>query len=142
MTTDPLAPIDVRLQLAALWTATLGCYVYGDYFELYVPGKLADMQAGLMGPLGAVNQGVLLGTALLMLLPCLMIALPLLLPPRMARGLHGVVGAAYTGLMLLIATQNTWHFYRLLAVVEAALTATVVWLAWRHWPVREARHVH
>lgn len=40
--------ISARLKLAALWTSVMFCYVYGDYFELYVPGKLQDMLNGEM----------------------------------------------------------------------------------------------
>lgn len=37
------ATVNVRIRLSALWTATLLCYLYGDYFELYVPGRLSGM---------------------------------------------------------------------------------------------------
>lgn len=131
MTATTPAPLDTRLQLAALWTSTLACYVYGDYFELYVPGKLAAIQAGQMGPLGAATQTVLLGVAVLMLIPSLMVAGSVLLPPRVGRWANVGVGLAYTALMALIAAAPVWHFYRLFAVVECLLTATIVVLAWR-----------
>ncbi|MCA0176822.1 MAG: DUF6326 family protein [Proteobacteria bacterium] len=131
MTAATHAPLDTRLQLAALWTSTLACYVYGDYFLMYVPGKLAAMQAGQMGPLGAVSQTVLLGVTVLMLIPSLMVAGSVLLPPRTNRWANVVAGLAYTALMALIATTTEWHFYRLFAVVECLLTGTIVVLAWR-----------
>jgi len=34
----------------------MSCFIYADYFELYVPGKLQGMLAGRMEPLGAVTQ--------------------------------------------------------------------------------------
>ena len=34
------ARIPVRIKLAALWTSAMSCYIYGDYFWLYQPGKL------------------------------------------------------------------------------------------------------
>lgn len=126
-------PIDVKLKLSALWAATMACYIYCDYFELYVPGKLESMLAGTMGPLGTVTQGVLLGTALLMAVPSLMIALSVLLPARPNRVANLVIGALYTALLVLLAVTVEWHFYRLFAGLEAALTATIVVQAWR-WP--------
>ena len=130
-------PIDVKLKLAALWASTMACYIYCDYFELYVPGKLESMLAGTMGPLGAVTQGVLLGTALLMAVPSLMIALSVLLPATANRWLNLVVGALYTALLALLAITAGWHFYKLFAAIEAVLTASVVMLAWR-WPRADA----
>jgi len=36
------AEIDVKLKLSALWTSVMFCYLYADYFGLFVP---AEMQA-------------------------------------------------------------------------------------------------
>ena len=41
------------MKLSALWASTMFCYIYCDYFELYVPGKLDGMLQGKIGPLGA-----------------------------------------------------------------------------------------
>ena len=38
--------IPVKIKLAALWTAVMFCYVYGDYFELYVPPQSAGTDNG------------------------------------------------------------------------------------------------
>ena len=45
MAASPLVnvTIPVRAKLSALWAALMFCYVYGDYFGLYVPGKLSGM---------------------------------------------------------------------------------------------------
>lgn len=130
------AAVDIKVRLAALWAATMACYIYCDYFELYVPGKLESMLAGTMGPLGAVTQGVLLGTAVLMAVPSLMIALSVLLPARPNRVLNLIVGALYTALLALLAITAGWYFYKLFAAIEAALTLAIVVLAWR-WPRAE-----
>jgi hypothetical protein len=52
--------VPVRFKLFSLWSAVMFFYIYGDYFELYQPGKLQPLIAGRT-PLGAVSQGVLLG---------------------------------------------------------------------------------
>ena len=48
--------VHVKFKLFALWTSVMFCYIYGDYFELYQPGKLPAMLAGRTA-LGAVSGG-------------------------------------------------------------------------------------
>jgi hypothetical protein len=127
------ARVDTKTVLAALWASTTFCYIYGDYFELYVPGKLEAMLQGKMPPLGNVTEAVLLGTSAMLAVPCVMVCLSLLLRPDVNRWLNIVTGVVYTAIMLLIAVRNVWWFYRFFAVVEIALTCAVVWHAWR-WP--------
>lgn len=124
--------VPVRYKLAALWTCVMFCYVYGDYFELYVPGKLQDMLNGQMA-LGAVTQGLLVGTAVLMAVPSLMILLSLVLPASACRWANVSVGLFYAAIMLLILFNGAWAFYLLFATIEVFLTLLAVWLAWR-WP--------
>jgi len=113
------------------------CYVYGDYFELYVPGKLQDMLNGEMA-LGAVTQGMLVGTAILMAVPSLMIVLSLAFPATVSRWLNVGAGLFYATIMSLILFNGAWAFYMLFATIEVILTLLVVWFAWR-WP-RQSRN--
>lgn len=126
------ARVDPKLKLSALWAATTFCYIYGDYFELYVPGKLASMLEEKMGPLGPVTQGVLLGTSILLAIPSVMVFLSLVLKPRFNRPINIVLGALYSVIMIA-AIQRAWIFYKFFGVVEIALTAAIVWYAWK-WP--------
>lgn len=123
--------LHVKVKLAALWTSLMFCFVYGDYFELYHPGKLESIAAGRIGPF-EVTQGVLVGTAILMIIPSLMGALTLLLPPMGSRVANLIFGVAYAAVMVL-AIQGTWSFYVLFGLVEIAICATIVGMAWR-WP--------
>jgi hypothetical protein len=123
-------PVHVRFKLAALWTSVMFCYVYGDYFEFYVPGKVQDMLGGdniLDTPMKLWAGAVLLAV------PALMVFLSLVLRPMAARWLNIVFGSFYTALMLLIASQSIapWYtFYVFFAVLESMLTGLVVWYAW------------
>jgi len=38
--------VNVKIKLAALWTVATFCYLYGDYFELYTPGKVESLISG------------------------------------------------------------------------------------------------
>lgn len=122
----------VQLKLAALWTSVMFCYIYGDYFGLFVPGTLKDMFNGQMGSLGPTTQGVLLGTAALVTFPALMVFLSLALKPAINRPLNILLGLAYT-LIVILFMLDGWLFYEVMAAVEIVLQLLVVWYAWR-WP--------
>jgi hypothetical protein len=124
--------VDTKVKLAALWAATTFCYIYGDYFELYVPGRLAGMLDGKMQPLGPVTQQILLGTSILLAIPSVMVFLSLVLRPNINRWANIVLGVLFTAIMLLVI-QGAWIFYKFFGVVEMALTSTIVWYAWK-WP--------
>ena len=63
------APVPTRLKLSTLWTATMFCYVYGDYFGLYTDNKLASMAQGSLGPIGPATPGALVAVSLMMAIP-------------------------------------------------------------------------
>ena len=119
--------IPVRMKLLALWSSVMFFYIYGDYFELYQPGKLQGMLGGKMA-FGPISQGILLG----MSVPALMVFLSLVLPSRVYRWMNVFFGVLYTVVMVL-AMQGAWHFYVFYGLVEITLTSTIVWLAWT-WP--------
>ena len=128
--------VPLKVKLSALWTAVMFCYVYGDYFGLYLPGQLQAMLAGKMESLGPTTQGVLLGTSLMLAIPAVMVFLSLALKPAMNRWANIVLGTLYT-LIMLVTMAGAWVFYIFFGVVDVVLTALVVWYAWR-WP-RQAR---
>ena len=81
--------INIRLKLSALWTSLMAFYIYGDYFELYVPGKvenLINVKAKLENPT------LLLIASILIAIPALMIVLSILLKPKINRSLNIIVG--------------------------------------------------
>lgn len=138
MQAPPLSDIriHVKLKLSALWVTLMLCYIYGDYFGLYKPGKLQAMLDGQMGPLGPITEGVLLGTSILMAVPALMVFLSLAMKPVVSRWLNIIFGIAYT-IIMLITMPGAWSFYIFLGVIEVILTALIVWYAWK-WPRQEA----
>ncbi len=124
-------PVHVRIKLSALWASVMFCYVYGDFFGLFKPGKLAAMLAGNT-PLGETTQGILLSFAVVMAIPSAMVFLSLVLPPTFARWANIAFGLIYTAIMLL-AMRGAWSFYLFLGIVEMALTLLIAWYAWT-WP--------
>lgn len=122
----------VELKLAALWAATMFCYIYGDYFGLYVPGTLAGMSAGRLGPLGPATPGILLAVTLMMAVPSVMVVLSLVLPPVIARWANVALGLAYTAI-IAATLPGSPLFYSVLGIIEMALTLGIAGLALR-WP--------
>ena len=125
--------VPTRYKLSALWTSVMFCYIYADYFELYVPGKLQAMLAGQMAPLGPVTQGVLVATATMLALPSLMIFLSVTLGASATRWLNIAMGVVYSFIQLAVISGGGWAFYVAMGVLETALTALIVWTAWK-WP--------
>jgi Family of unknown function (DUF6326) len=94
-------PVDVKIKLAALWPSVMFCYLYADYFGLFVPGRLQKMLAGQIPPLGPVTQGVLVGTSAMMAIPAVMIFLSVAPRASLNRWLNIVAGALYTAIILI-----------------------------------------
>lgn len=128
--------VHVRLKLSALWAALMFCYIYGDYFGLYVPGKLKGMLEGT-GPIGPVSQGTLVATSVLLAVPGVMVFLSLVLAPTITRWLNIILSGLYIAVMLL-TMPGAWSFYIFLGIVEIVLGVLMIWYAWR-WP-RLATH--
>jgi hypothetical protein len=124
--------VHVRFKLAALWASVMFLYVYGDYFGLYQPGFVHELEQGKLPVFGAVTQVMLLGFSIMMTVPSVMIFLSLALTPNVNRWLNVIAGSVYT--LIIIATlPGSWMFTIFLAFVEIVLTLLVVWYAWR-WP--------
>ena len=65
-----------------------------------------------------------------------MVALSIILKPKINRVLNIVFGILFTVMMLFIGfNSNTeWYgFYMFLAFLESIMTALIVWYAWK-WP--------
>lgn len=126
--------INVRLKISALWISVMFCYLYADYFGLYVPGNLQKMLQGMMGPLGPTTQGVLLFTSAMMAIPSVMVFLSLALKAKLNRRLNIVCGVLYT--LIVLTTMWDWAFFIFYGVVEVTLTGLIVVYAWK-WPKQE-----
>ncbi|AJW62216.1 hypothetical protein VO54_00730 [Elizabethkingia miricola] len=125
--------IDVKIKLAALWTSVTLCYLYGDYFELYIPGKVKELIDGhnLLN-----NPQKLFGASLLLAIPAVMVGLSVILKPKLNRLFNLIFGTLFTLIMLLIAitSLDSWRmFYVFLALTESAITILIVLYAWK-WP--------
>jgi len=126
-------PVNTRFKLSALWTGVMFCYIYGDYFELYVPGKVEGLISGqnLLD-----SPARLFMVSFILVIPALLIFLSLLVKHSLCRWLNIGAGIFFTLFTLLVgmASFRPWYsFYVFLAFLEAIITATIVWQAIK-WP--------
>ena len=125
--------IPLKIKLSALWTSVTFCYLYGDYFELYLPKKVEGMINGesmLDSPMKLFAASVLLA------IPAVMVFLSVLVKPSINRWLNIIFGVFFTAIMVLIALASItyWRiFYVFFSLLEVAITSLIVWYAWR-WP--------
>ena len=125
--------IDIKLKLAGLWASVMFCYIYADYFGLFMPGQLATMNKGEIPPLGPATDGVMLFVSAMMVLPSLMIVASVALPVRVNRPVNIVMGLLYSAIISI--TMWSHAFYIFYGAIEIALTLAVCYQAWT-WPRR------
>ena len=128
--------IDVKFKLAALWVVLMFCYTYADILGFYAPGNLEELISGEIAGI-QMTQELLLGSAILMVIPSLMIFLSLALKANVNRIVNILAGIAY--LIILVSTFFTGRnpaYYILFASVKAVLLVLIVWHGW-NWPQKE-----
>jgi len=125
--------VNVKLVLSALWTSVMFLYIYGDYFELYVPGKVESL---LNGKSVLNTPYKLLFATISLTLPSLMIFISLITKPKWNRVLNISIGIFLTLFTLLVGVSSftEWKiFYVLLSFLESIITSIIVWKACK-WP--------
>lgn len=125
--------VNIKIKLSALWTSLIFCYLYGDYFELYVPEKVDSLISGT-NVLDSPTK--LLVASIILAIPSLMVAVSVLLNPTLNRILNIVFGIFFTLMMLLIGigSMTPWYtFYVFLAFLESLISILIIRIAWK-WP--------
>ncbi len=130
--------INVKIKLTALWAAVMFLYVYGDLLGFMKLGHLEELITGKGAGGIQITQVVLLGIAILMAIPGVMVFLSLILKPKVNRWANIILGIFYTVFMLgTMLMPGAWAYYIFLGIVEIVLTVLIVWYAWK-WPKQEA----
>lgn len=129
--------VNIKIKLSALWASVTFFYIYGDYFELYVPNKV---QGIINGTSILDNPVKLFAASLLLAIPALMVCLSIILKPSINKWLNVIVGIVFTGVMLLIAITSfsEWRvFYVFYAIVESILTSIIAINAWKWTKIKK-----
>ncbi|MEQ1624699.1 MAG: DUF6326 family protein [Sediminibacterium sp.] len=128
--------VNVKIKLSALWTSVTLCYLYCDYFELYVPKKVEGI---INGENLLDSPQKLFAASFLLAIPAVMVFLSIILKPIVNRLVNIIIGILFTVMMVLIALtySEPWYtFYLFFAILESLITAVIVWYAWK-WPKQE-----
>ena len=128
--------INVKVKLSAFWITLMFLYIYADILGFYAPGNIEELLSGEIAGI-RMTQELLLGSAILMVVPSAMVFLSLTLPARTNRLVNIIVAIIYLvvlGSTFLTGRNST--YYILFGILQAALLALVVWHAWK-WPKKE-----
>ena len=123
--------LDMNVKLSTLWiTATLS-YLYCDVISLMDPELLKQYLKGNVNGL-ATTPGFLLGAAILISIPIVMVLLSRVLSYRANRWANIAAATFMTAvqiLTLVIGVPALYYLY--LSIIEIACTVLIVGYAWR-----------
>ena len=128
-------PIPVQAKLAAAWASFMFLYIYVDYFNLYKPGIVDDIRAGIVFEFD-ISPTLLTAFLALIAIPALMVMLSMTLPARVNRATNLVVASLYIPVTVFNAVGESWDwasFYGLSIGIEVLLLAFILRSAWA-WP--------
>ena len=127
--------VGLKLKLAALWASFMFLYIYVDYFHLYMPNKIEDIQKGIVFEFD-ITQGFLLTALASVTIPALMIFLSVALPANVNRWTNITIAAVFIPYTLFNLVGEAWMHMIFAAVVEVVLLCLIIRYAWK-WPLVE-----
>lgn len=127
--------VSLKLKLATLWASLMFLYIYVDYFHLYMPGKIEDIQAGRVFEFD-ITQGFLFAALASVTIPAVMIFLSVALPAKVNRLANIIIAAVYIPYTLFNLVGEAWIHMVFGAVVEVILLCLIIRYTWK-WPRTE-----
>ena len=124
-TSEAMPAVDGRIQMAALWAATMFIFVFVDVFALYREDFRASIESGTVATFD-IGQPFLIGITLYAIIPSLMVYLAVSLPRRANRIVNIVVASVFALTIVGSAIGETWIYYLIASVVELALLGLVI----------------
>lgn len=124
--------VSLKLKLATLWASLMFLIIYLDYFHLYMPSKIEDIQSGRVFEFD-ITQGFLLLVLATVTIPTLMIFLSIALKAKANRWTNIIVAAVYIPYMLFNLAGEAWLHMVFGAIVEVILLSLIIHYAWK-WP--------
>ena len=127
--------VNLKLKLATLWASLMFLIIYIDYFHLYMPGMIDDLQKGRVFVFD-ITQGFLVAALASVTIPALMIFLSVALPTKVNRWANIIIAALYIPFTLFNLSGTNWMHMVFGAVVEVVLLCIIIRYAWK-WPRTE-----
>jgi len=119
---------DIQIILSALWAATMLTYLLGDVLRIFS----GDFKPGEMGSAGGMKltQPMLLGIAILMVIPIIMVFLTLVLGYPANRWVN-IIAAVFFFLFNIIGLPTYPSTYdKFLIAVSLVFNVLTAWYAW------------
>ncbi len=124
--------VSLKLKLAMLWASLMFLYIYVDYFHLYMPDMIKEIQTGSVFEFD-ITQGFLLAALTSMTIPALMIFLSVALPAKVNRWANIIIATVFIPFTLFNLAGEAWMHMILGAIVEVLLLCLIIRYAWK-WP--------
>lgn len=132
----PSIQANVPIKLAASWASFMFLYIYVDYFALYMPGQIAELQRGIVFEFN-ITPIFLLIALVSVTIPALMIFLSVVLQFNVSRLANIIVAIIYIPYSLVNLIGVAWVHMFFGAAVEIILLGFIIRYAWR-WSPTEA----
>ena len=124
--------VSLKLKLAMLWVSLMFLIIYLDYFHLYMPSTIKDIQTGRVFVFD-ITQGFLMSALFSVTIPALMIFLSVALPAKVNRWTNIILATMYIPYMFFNLAGVAWMHMVFGAVVEIILFCLIIRYAWK-WP--------
>jgi len=124
--------VSLKLKLATLWASLMFLIIYLDYFHLYMPGKIEDIQSGSVFVFD-ITQGFLMSALAMVTIPALMIFLSVALTAKVNRWANIIIAAINIPLILFNLAGEAWMHMVIGAAVQVVLLCLIIRYAWK-WP--------
>lgn len=123
---------DVRIKLSALWVARMLTGLQGDIIRFFEAGIIQGILEGSIDGMQLTDE-MLLGMAILMQIPILMVFLVLILDVKINRWVNIVFGLSFF-MIDFIGIFTYMSLYAIFSViVSLVICALIIWYAWK-WP--------
>jgi hypothetical protein len=123
-----------KIKLSALWVSLMLTYLLGDVLRIFsgdfVAGEVSGMQ---------ISQGLMLGMAILMVIPIAMVCLSLTLKHVLNRWANIILPIFFFVFNAIGLPTYPSLYDQFLIVVGLVFNALTVWIAWR-WKKKESEH--
>ena len=122
--------VNVKLKLASIGTSFMFLYIYVDYFALYMPSKINDINKSKVFVFDITQEFIFIALVLATI-PILMIFLSLILPAKTNRLTNIIVAILLIPYMLFNLTGEAWLHMYFAAAVEIVLLCLIIRYAYK-----------
>lgn len=125
--------INVKIKLAALWTALMFLYIYADIKSFFQQGIMEQIMTGEVEGI-LITPTLLWASAILMSIPGLMVFLSLILKPQANRWANIIVSVLHIGIGInIMLMPGSWAYSYIYYFGQMAWLLLIIWYAW-NWP--------